>query len=601
MVNKPMIETQNLNLARKWRPQTFEHVVGQDIAIRMLKNSLYLDKFFPVYLFAGQRGCGKTSTARIFAAAINCAQRTAFQQNPTLVIPCLTCPSCTAMLGGNHPDFIEIDAASHTGVDNVRQIIDASSYMPLIGQKKIYLIDEAHMLSKAAFNAFLKILEEPPVTVHFILATTETPKIPATVLSRCFQVIFNPIQSPDLHAHLTAVCAKENITIDQAAIDMILDETEGSARDAINLLERIRFSGTHITEQTVLDVLGKISHKDLFTLFQLIIGQKAHELLLHLQTINFQQRSPQLLWDMLIHVCRSLVWIKYGVTQKQNAHAAELQQLAQACSLGRLNAIMSLLWTQEEIFLKTNKKHLFLEMVLLQLCQQVDIADLQELVNACKTGTLAQQSAPAPEPAHSASPAADATPTQGKAAASESSATQQPTLQAAPAPQQPLLRPGGYGGQATAQNLTPWTSFLQSLAQANDPFLHSIFTQATFVKEDNKQICVQLNTNSMFFKNKIEETKNIWQPVLESAFPGNTGLMFLTAPQQALIPQPPTVQPIATPRPPLPQTRPQPPPARPSGQETEYLAIKNADQWPQTALLLSYFPGKIKKIKTEGI
>jgi len=149
----------NLNLARKWRSRNFDQIVGQDLAIRMLRNSLYLSQFFPVYLFAGQRGCGKTSTARVFASAINCANLSKFQKNPKKChVPCLECESCCAMLSGNHPDFIEIDAASHTGVDNVRQIIESSSYMPLMGKKKIYLIDEAHMLSKAAFNAFLKIL-----------------------------------------------------------------------------------------------------------------------------------------------------------------------------------------------------------------------------------------------------------------------------------------------------------------------------------------------------------------------------------------------------------------------------------------------------------
>jgi len=165
---------ENLNLARKWRPKTFDDIVGQEISVRMLKNGLYLKKFFPVYLFAGQRGCGKTSTARVFASAINCQNLENFQNNPTSnKLPCLECESCKSMLQANHPDFIEIDAASHTGVENVRQILESCTYKPIFGQKKIYLIDEAHMLSKAAFNAFLKVLEEPPSSALFILATTE--------------------------------------------------------------------------------------------------------------------------------------------------------------------------------------------------------------------------------------------------------------------------------------------------------------------------------------------------------------------------------------------------------------------------------------------
>lgn len=146
----------NLNLARKWRPKNFDSVVGQDIAIRMLKNSLFLNKFFPVYLFAGQRGCGKTSTARIFAAAVNCSELKAFQQVPTVKIPCLNCPSCVAMINGDHPDFIEIDAASHTGVDNVRQIIESSSYMPLVGQKRSTSSTKLTCSAKQPLMLFLK-------------------------------------------------------------------------------------------------------------------------------------------------------------------------------------------------------------------------------------------------------------------------------------------------------------------------------------------------------------------------------------------------------------------------------------------------------------
>lgn len=178
-----------LNLARKWRPSTFESIVGQDLTVRLLKNSLFRQQFFPVYLLAGQRGCGKTTTGRVFAAAINCDRLHDFTQDPQkTIVPCGQCVSCDAMKRGIHPDFIEIDAASHTGVDNVRQIIEATSFLPQLGRKKIYLIDEAHMLSKAAFNAFLKILEEPPKTVLFMMATTDAHKIIDTVRSRCFQL-----------------------------------------------------------------------------------------------------------------------------------------------------------------------------------------------------------------------------------------------------------------------------------------------------------------------------------------------------------------------------------------------------------------------------
>lgn len=383
----------NLNLARKLRPQTFNKIIGQEIPVRMLKNSLFLKKFFPVYLFAGQRGCGKTSTARVFAASVNCNNLNVFQEKPTeQALPCSSCESCNAMKANNHPDFIEMDAASHTGVDNVRQIIETASYVPLMGQKKIYLIDEAHMLSKAAFNAFLKILEEPPETVLFMLATTELKKIPETVLSRCFQLTFNPINFDHLKNFLKDVCEQENILIDAASIDLLIEETDGSARDALNLLEQVRFSSENIDEESLLRVLGKVSTSSIITLFNHLVDQKPDVILEYLTTINFASLVPQSVWHMMVELCRALLWVKYGVTKVPNSfrnNLDELKILAQKCSLNRLHAIMQLMWSQESLFQQTDKKHTFLELVLLQLCHQTDIADLESLLRKTSQGSHA--------------------------------------------------------------------------------------------------------------------------------------------------------------------------------------------------------------------
>jgi DNA polymerase-3 subunit gamma/tau len=581
-----MTEKNNLNLARKWRPQSFDHVVGQDLAIKMLSNSLKLNKLFPVYLFSGQRGCGKTSTARIFAAAVNCKQLTSFQQEISQIsVPCLTCSSCTAMIKGDHPDFIEIDAASHTGVDNVRQIIDAASYMPLIGRKKVYLIDEAHMLSKAAFNACLKILEEPPTTALFILATTEVPKIPATIVSRCFQLIFNPIDTIRLKNHLRSICTNESITIDEAALDIIIDETDGSARDAINLLERMRFSGNLITEQHVLDTLGKISMQDLFKLLSCIIEQKAPDLLNHLRSINFEQRAPHLLWDMIIHVCRALVWTKYGISQipgNFGRHPEELGKLAQSCSLNRLTAMFNFLWSQEEIFLKTTQKHLCLEMILIQLCQQVDVLDLQDLIKMCNEKPLPPYQQP---PVTTVIPIVQETSPQ-----LPPSATPQPTLSPQPVPPQAVTE------QKTSPQTVGWGGFLQEITHLNDPLLCSIFAQATFIGNDepNKKIKIQLSSDSAFFKNKITETTSQWLPLFKRCFAGYEGFLFESAPPkpQSAAPQPLPIRPATAPIPDRTASS-----MRTVRQEDDALVIRDAAQWPKASLILRYFPGKIRKIK----
>ena len=343
-----------LNLARKWRSRTFNEIVGQEMAISMLRNSLYKNHFFPVYLFAGQKGCGKTSTARILAAAANCEQLEAFQTDPSKhALPCLECTSCTNMYAGTHADFIEIDAASHTGVDDVRALLESCSFMPLMGRKKIYLIDEAHMLSKAAFNAFLKVLEEPPAQVLFMMATTELHKIPETVRSRCFQLHFNAIDRTLLHEHLTAICTEEKIDCTPEALTLILHETGGSARDAINLLEQVRFASETVTADEVQKALGLISPHRLTQLFALMVEGNTSEVLEQLKVINFNSLNPTRLWQLLLGLVRTLIWQSYSVAPNDTALTLDdslKQRINTAASTSRLHAIMQLLWHQEELF-----------------------------------------------------------------------------------------------------------------------------------------------------------------------------------------------------------------------------------------------------------
>jgi len=542
----------NLNLARKWRPKTFDEIVGQEISIKILQNGLYLKKLFPVYLFAGQRGCGKTSTARIFAAAINCKNLKTFQENPEQKIPCLECDSCKAMQRNNHPDFIEIDAASHTGVDNVRQILEACAYMPLSGSKKIYLIDEAHMLSKAAFNAFLKVLEEPPNTVLFILATTEIHKFPETVLSRCFQAIFSPVDNQNLKNHIEALCTAENIEIDDDAIEIILQETEGSVRDAINLLERVRFSDKKINKDSILKVLGKISEKDFHAIFEYLIDQEPAKLLTQLESISFQNINPQIFWNTLVQTCRLLMWTKYGVKTK-NGNTEQVKNLANKCSTNRLLAIFQLLWDQEPIFLQTTQKHIFIESVLIQICEQENIEDIKKLINTCNSGNLN-------------SPA--------------------------------FSNPANKIENANTTNNTnskEWGSFLQEIqSKTTDPLLLSILQQARFIKADleNKVVCISLNNNSSFFKDKIEESKQTWLNALQKQFHSCSGLSFVESQAQAPKLQPKnnnfSYQNSNN------ATKAQFSPHKNLINPNNRIDITDKEKWPKSNLIIKHFPGKIK-------
>jgi DNA polymerase-3 subunit gamma/tau len=365
------MEKTELNLTRKWRSKNFQEVIGQSLAIRILQNSLYLKQFFPVYLFAGQRGCGKTSTARIFAAAVNCARLAEFQQDPRKVsIPCLSCPSCLAMSKAQHPDFIEIDAASHTGVDNVRNIIDASSFLPLLSSKKIYLIDEAHMLSKAAFNAFLKILEEPPMSVIFILATTDMQKILETVKSRCFQIFFDPVDTQVITDHLEKICSVENIPADATGLAIIAQEAGGSVRDAINLLEQVRFATKKISKESVLSILGHIDESALFELFEKIVSQDVHELLQFCSSLEKYELSIEYLWAQLTELVYDAILIQYHLAARRFIDLpVDMKKSIEKISIAQLIRLFGILCSQEQNLARTTKKLRFLEMVLLQYMQ----------------------------------------------------------------------------------------------------------------------------------------------------------------------------------------------------------------------------------------
>lgn len=591
-----MENQQTLNLARRLRPKSFTEIIGQTFSVKMLQNGLYLNRFFPVYLFAGQRGCGKTTTARIFAAAVNCQNLEQFQKHPDqFSVPCLTCPSCESMQTGQHPDFIEIDAASHTGVDNVRQILESCAYLPLTGRKKIYLIDEAHMLSKAAFNAFLKVLEEPPVTALFILATTEAQKIPVTVRSRCFQAFFKALPHEDLKNYLLTICADEGITISDEAVDIILQETEGSARDALNLLEQVRAVDTTINEESLHQVLGIVSKKAFFELFSSIISQEPGQLLTTLETINFATTSPAVIWNMLVELIRALVRIKYKAPLAHALFSSDcntLHAMAEKCTVNRLHAMLQLLWSQEELFLKTHQKHLLLEHIMLQLCEQINVADIKELLEQTTPGAAPRQpQAPASKPT-----------TFREQRPYDSAPT--PTVVKAELPQPPIA-------QQAPQALTPveisshpmssdnrWLQFVEQVHGLGDFMLTSIFKQATNkgLTPDEKQIQLSLSNGSQFFKDKVADTQPLWLPILQKAYPGVENFQIESNSQQIVkrplsaqtIPSTPSNAGLAARKPLGQQAQ-----ARSSGS----IDISDSEKWPQANLLIEQFPGTLEKVK----
>ena len=263
-------ETKYRVLARKYRPQGFKDLIGQDALVRTISNAIAQNKLAQAYILTGIRGVGKTSSARIIARAFNCVG--ADGNGSMTPNPCGVCKHCKDIANDCHVDVIEMDAASNTGVDNIREIIEGARYNPLSARYKIYIIDEVHMLSKSAFNALLKILEEPPERVKFIFATTEIRKVPVTILSRCQRFDLKRIDSAMLATYFKEVAGKENVTYEDQALALIAKAADGSVRDGLSLLDQaIAHGNGHISEEQVRQMIGLADKGALFELYELLM------------------------------------------------------------------------------------------------------------------------------------------------------------------------------------------------------------------------------------------------------------------------------------------------------------------------------------------
>lgn len=294
-------------LARKWRPQTFEDLVGQEFPAVTLRNSIESGKIAHALLFAGPRGTGKTSTARIVAKAINCERKDGEKS------PCSTdqCSSCAGISEGKSLDVQEIDAASHTGVADVREIIESVKYAPASARKKVYIIDEVHMLSQSAFNALLKIMEEPPEHAVFILATTEAHKVPPTIMSRCQRYDFKKIPVEKIKESLEKITKAEKIRIDSETLYLIARESEGSMRDSLSLLDQLTVSfEERITHKDVISLLGIPDNESLKSILRAVFAKEPAECVELLRNAAAKGISPRRMAQDIIYMFRNLLYLK---------------------------------------------------------------------------------------------------------------------------------------------------------------------------------------------------------------------------------------------------------------------------------------------------
>ena len=313
-------------LARKWRPRTFAQLAGQEHVVKALSNALTQNRLHHAYLFTGTRGVGKTTIARIFAKSLNCI-------NGITATPCGECSACKEIDSGRFVDLIELDAASNTGVDNMRELLENAMYAPTMARFKVYIIDEVHMLSKGAFNAMLKTLEEPPGHVKFILATTDPQKVPVTVLSRCLQFNLKQLPPALIASHLQYVLEQEQISFELAAVNLIARAAQGSMRDALSLMDQaIAFSAGKVDEVVVRTMLGAIDQGYLFDLLEALHGQDGAALLeiadnMAARSVAFDAALQEL--ATLLHRIALAQTVPQAITDDE-PERARLLELAQA-------------------------------------------------------------------------------------------------------------------------------------------------------------------------------------------------------------------------------------------------------------------------------
>ena len=355
-------------LYRVYRPKTFEDVVGQEHIVKTLKNQIKNNNIGHAYLFSGTRGTGKTSTAKIFARAVNCL-------NPINEEPCNECEICVDTLNDNIMDIVEIDAASNNSVDDIRELRESVKYTPSKAKYKVYIIDEVHMLSQGAFNALLKTLEEPPSYVIFILATTEPHKIPATILSRCQRFDFKRVSSKDIADRMSYICEKENIQAEDKALSLIARNSQGALRDALSILDQcMSFGNDKIEYNDVIELLGTVNIDELFQLSQSIIDEDTKKSLQILNEFIIWGKDIRNLINDLIDHFRNLMVCKVSkdldeIISLPEESIERLKEQSKTININDLIRILNILSETQDSMKSSSNTRILAEVTMMKIAQ----------------------------------------------------------------------------------------------------------------------------------------------------------------------------------------------------------------------------------------
>ncbi|MBF0376710.1 MAG: DNA polymerase III subunit gamma/tau [Desulfamplus sp.] len=367
-------------LALKYRPQKFQDVIGQEHVTKTLSNAISSNRVAHAILLTGPRGTGKTTIARIMAKAMNC------EQGPTPT-PCNICKSCKSITSGNSADVFEIDGASNNSVDQIRELRANVTYMPTSSRLKIYIIDEVHMLSTAAFNALLKTLEEPPDHVMFIFATTESHKIPITILSRCQRHDLGRVKLAQISAHLYNLCSQENFVISKESIDLIASEADGSIRDSLSLLDRILSSSQtkEINHDLIINYLGIIDKKIIFDIADAILRHDSFEVLNIIDRINHLGLDLKKIYSAIIKHFRNMAVIKACSNKRTIVDITDsdrdvIQNMVSNCSVVYLTQLLNTLLKEEQLIKSASHTRTAIEVVMLKILQLRQGAEIDEII-----------------------------------------------------------------------------------------------------------------------------------------------------------------------------------------------------------------------------